>query len=229
MPNKRHKMECSSILGKILQAKNREHNIIIYNDVDELGQLYAPMCKKLLEDRNEIVIFLTHYETVETVASAIKKIGVDTEKYEEEHSLIIMDSAMGFFDSENVTDIADVTEFMAKHIKNLNKNGISLIADMGPFFYYRNKNKELLHYEKSLAEKKKKNDGPIRTTAAVAAVAYSKNDNKNNTRGISSSYCWNASSDHYSEFCFYNKKDFDKLSESLGEKVIMSHNRYYII
>ena len=108
----------------------------------------------LIDEGNEIVLVLPFLETVDNVRRVLSEISanIDVRKYEKEQSLLIMDSLKSYFGLQN-----GLIPFVKQTIEYANtsgKNGLSVLADMGSFFYYDKKD-DLLQYEIALPLKYK--------------------------------------------------------------------------
>lgn len=121
------------------------HFLVIYHDSNTFRELYSLYAKAALKD-NEIVVILPFYETVNNVRSILSEDSacIDVGKYEKEQSLLIIDSLKSYFGSQEglMPFVKKIVEFA----KVSGRSGVSVIGDMGPFFYY-GKNDGLLHYE----------------------------------------------------------------------------------
>ena len=109
-----------------------------------------------LEYNNEIVLILPYYETTEMVRSVLSGENnensngdniIDVRKYEEEGSLIIIDSVKAYLRSD--TDLMSFLVRLAKQAQRSGKNGISVISDLASFYYYDQIDK-LIEHEMSL-------------------------------------------------------------------------------
>jgi hypothetical protein len=104
------------------------------------------------------VLILPYYETTEMVRNVLSGENdnsngdniIDVRKYEEEGSLIIIDSVKAYFGSD--TDLMSFVEKLAKEAQNSGKSGISIIADLASFYYYDGIDK-LIEHEMSLPTK----------------------------------------------------------------------------
>jgi hypothetical protein len=112
-----------------------------------------------LEYNNEIVLILPYYETTEMVRSVLSGENnensngdniIDVRKYEEEGSLIIIDSVKAYLRSD--TDLMSFLVRLAKWAQRSGKNGISVISDLASFYYYDQIDK-LIEHEMSLPTK----------------------------------------------------------------------------
>jgi hypothetical protein len=70
--------------------------------------------------------------------------GIDVEKHEKEQSLLIIDSLKSYFGSQE--SLMPFVKRIVEFAKASGRNGVSVIGDMSPFFYY-GKNGGLLYYE----------------------------------------------------------------------------------
>jgi len=132
-------------LGEI---KSHEHNMIIYEDLEALREIYCGYSKDALEKNNEIVLIATAYETPRTVRSLLRDYGVNVSKYEKEHSLAIIDSMAGY----QLADVYGVFKLIKSMVTRGQKEGKSdvlNISDMGSFFIL-GREKDLITYELSL-------------------------------------------------------------------------------
>jgi hypothetical protein len=145
-------IEASSddILQYMLQSSYREHNMLVYPSLDVLRDIYSRYCKSQLEKGKEIVVILPTYENISSVRHTLTDRGLDVSRFENEDSLVIVDSVKGYFESN--PDILSMFEMLAKRAeseKGSDDGGCSVISDMGSFSLL-NKEKELLDYERSL-------------------------------------------------------------------------------
>jgi hypothetical protein len=126
------------------------HFLVIYPDLSTLREMYSHYVKSALsEERNEIVLVLPFLETVDNVRRILSEnsANIDVRKYEKEQSLMIMDSLKSYFGLQN-----GLIPFVRQTIEYANtsgKSGLSVLADMGSFFYYDKKD-DLMEYEIAL-------------------------------------------------------------------------------
>ena len=139
----------NDILQYMLQSNYKEHNMLVYPSLDILRDIYSRYCKSQLEEGKEIVIILPTYENISSVKRTLTDRGLDVSRFENDDSLVIIDSVKGYFESN--PDILSTFEMLAKRAEGEKggDGGCSVISDMGSFSFLR-KEKELLEYEKSL-------------------------------------------------------------------------------
>ena len=135
------------ILTHMLQSNHREHNMLVYPDLDILRDIYSRYSKSQLETGKEIIVHLPAYENIHSVRRVLTNTGLDVNSFENDESLVIIDSVKGYFESNH--DILSTFEVLSKRAEDEKGGGCSVISDMGSFSFL-NKEKELLEYEKSL-------------------------------------------------------------------------------
>jgi len=139
-----------SILREMELAKYGEHNLLIYPNLAELTKVYSQYIKSRLQANIELVLFLSTYQNVDQVRSILKNIDLDLTRYEQNGSLVILDSARRYFGSD--ADTLLLIKLLSKRAQNQGKIGSSVFADMGLFNLYRQE-KDLLRYEVSMLPK----------------------------------------------------------------------------
>ncbi len=140
-----------NIVEQLRQADYGAHYIIDYPDIMTLREIYSNYIKYQIEDKNEIVLVLSYYETVNNLMNFLSpndEISSDLERYEREGSLVIIDSVKGFFDFDHPSYVKN----LLKQAESLGKSGISVIADAGAFYHY-SKVEELVKHELSMPSK----------------------------------------------------------------------------
>jgi hypothetical protein len=143
----------SEIVEQLATITYGDHIVLIYPDQYSFREIYSSYCKTALEN-NEIILLLTYYETIDGVRQTLKEIGIDTEKYEKERSLmIVQDITKTYFGSAN--DFLFFIKIFDKHQEKRGKNGISVFADMGVFFHHPQNDKKnlVIEFERSLGSK----------------------------------------------------------------------------
>jgi hypothetical protein len=171
----------NEILEHLNKSEYGTHSILVYPNIETLRETYSTYTKSQLEDNNEIVLILPYYETANRVRKTlsegfvnniadgngndgtVKDINsnsiLEVKKYEKVGSLLIMDSVKAYFDSDNNYNGKDrLMSFFKKLVKNaesLDKNGVSVIADLGSFYHHQSTNttKKLVEHELSLPSK----------------------------------------------------------------------------
>jgi hypothetical protein len=143
----------SEIVEQLSTMTSGDHIILIYPNMYTFKEIYSRYCKTALEN-NEIVLLLTYYETIDNVRLTLKEVGVDTEKYEKEKALmIVQDITRTYFGSAD--DFLFFIKILDKQQEKRGKNGISVFADMGVFFHHQQNDKKniVVSFERSLGSK----------------------------------------------------------------------------
>ena len=65
------------------------HNILIYNDLKTLREIYSQCSRSLLRE-NEIIVIATQYDTISNVRNTLRLAGIDIEKYLNQGSLLFL-------------------------------------------------------------------------------------------------------------------------------------------
>ena len=141
------------ILEELKAAKFGSHYLVEYPNLDTLRKVYTSYVKTALYGRNEIVIILPFFETVDSVRRSLTEnsdttLNIDVRKHEKEQSLIIIDSLKAYFG--NPEGIMPFVKQVLGHAKSSGKAGVSVFGDADSFFYHRNKQNDLVEYELSL-------------------------------------------------------------------------------
>ena len=160
-------------LDSVRESIPGTHCLMVYPDLVTLRGIYSHYTKTQLEDNNEIVLILPYYETTDMVRFALsgnafsdnsnnhfEYSGIDVNKYENEGSLIIMDSLEGYFPSEEQSNYINhkgdlnfmsYIEVLLKQAERQGKNGVTVLSDLGSFYHYNSHgNQKLIKYERSL-------------------------------------------------------------------------------
>jgi hypothetical protein len=124
------------------------HCSMIYPDLITLREFYTSYIKKQIEEKNRIVLLNPFYETVSSVRRAFSDShkAIDANQYESTESLIINDSLKEYFEQSNPMNSK---KKLLEHASRNGKDGLVVIADMGPYLFKQNHDK-LLEYESSL-------------------------------------------------------------------------------
>lgn len=135
-------------VNNLSEASYGIHCIIIYPDLKTFRIFYSQYIQRQLEVKNNIVLINPFYETISSVRRTLSKgkKAIDVEKSENKDILILNDALREYFKHgnplESKLDILDYSQ-------RIGKSGLSIIADMGPFFFRMQYN-DLVKYELSL-------------------------------------------------------------------------------
>jgi hypothetical protein len=159
-------MKVGSTAEWLGHSKYGEHSMLIYSDLEQFGEIYSHYCKIALEKNNEIVLLISHYETIDAVRKSLNS-EIDVAKYEVDGTLVIVDTEKAFQKSNDVYNILLMIDLLTKRAESLGKDGLSMIADAGSFFLHE-KLGELLKHELSVP--------PELGVKCKAFCCYHKND-----------------------------------------------------
>lgn len=123
------------MLDKIKQSNFGEHNLILYEDYVTLNNILLEYCKTALESLNEMVLLLSHNESVSNLFHGLKNIDLDVQKYKLQGSLVIVEAKKGYFSLTNeLVDIMIMIKMLLQRSNKLGKIGLTVFSDMGLFF-----------------------------------------------------------------------------------------------
>ena len=140
------------ISKELRRSEVGSHLLIEYPDLSTLREMYSYYTKSALYDGNEIVVILPFYETADNVRHILSEdsVNIDVKKHEKEQSLLIMDSLRGYFGSKD--GIMPFLKQTVEYAKNSDRSSVSVLGDMGIFFYYK-KQDDLIEWEMKLPSK----------------------------------------------------------------------------
>ena len=208
----------NDILEQLYQAEYGAHYLLVYPDLKTLREIYPKYVNPQLQDNNELIVILTYYDPPDNIRkilsgqfdAMIKDSPNDNNnaidvirKYENEGSLIIMDSLKGYFGLEgnklrpDKDGIIAFLEQLTKRAESTGKNSVSVFADIGSFYHHVTSNDtnspadKLVQYELSL---------PSKYNVKIKG------------------------------FCIYNKADFEKrITEEQKQKLLNHHGKALMI
>ena len=140
----------SDALEELNQLEHGVHYMITYPNLKTLRELYSNYIHSSIEDNNELVLLNPFYETADSVRQVLSHCdhNMDVSKYEKEKSLLIADSMEEYFGQQPHMNFKNALHYS----KKMEKNGISVLADLG-VYRHKSKYKELLDHELSLPTK----------------------------------------------------------------------------
>ena len=146
-------MICCDVNEAIEQLDKAEcgaHYILIYPNLFTLRKLYSTYIHNQIEEKNGIVQINPFYETADSVRQILSEKyndGVnEISKHENEKSLVIIDSLKEYFGNPHHMYFK---KSLANHARQIGKNCLSVLADMGAY-PYKSKSNDLVDYESSL-------------------------------------------------------------------------------
>jgi MEDS: MEthanogen/methylotroph, DcmR Sensory domain len=149
--------DAATILKHIKDSNYGDHSLLVYSNLEQFEEFYIECCKDSILKRNEIFVLCTHRQPISTVREKMYQAGIDAARYENESTLVILDSEMAYVSTweQDVRDKVVAADFMnlisilTRQVYEYNKKGITLLSDPGVFFL-SNRIVELISYELSL-------------------------------------------------------------------------------
>ena len=140
------------ISNELRESEIGSHFLVQYPDLPTLREMYSHYIKSAVPGDNEIVVILPFYETTDNVRRVLSEDSacIDVRKYEKEQRLLIMDSLKGYFGSAE--GLMPFVKQTVKYAKNSGRENVSVLGDMGSFFYYKKKD-DLIGWEMELPRK----------------------------------------------------------------------------
>jgi MEDS: MEthanogen/methylotroph, DcmR Sensory domain len=141
----RNSPEIAEIMIKEKLIEPGTHNLLIYNDLRALREIYGHYSSALLPE-NEIVMIGTQYDTIENVKNVLRlNDGVDVERYLNQGTLFIIDAQHGYQDGDSL-GLWKLAMSLISRIKKEGRRGVTWFGDLGSFFGFE-RIEELIQYE----------------------------------------------------------------------------------
>jgi hypothetical protein len=194
----------ATILKFIKNSNHADHNLVIYPRLEQFEEFYIECCKDSILDRNEILVLVTHYQPVSAVRKKMHLLaGIDTARYENDGTLVILDSEMVYQPILEKTGrdniIIILTSLLMKHAQERDKKGITLLSDLGTFFLNK-RIADLISHELWLR-------------LLLLGVSVPRRIDANIIRS----------------FCCYHKDDFSVLQEEQRKRILQHHSNNLIL
>ena len=109
------------------------------------------MLQTFILEREEIFILVTHYQHTSVVRKKLQLTGIETSRYENNGSLVILDSEAAYqqtLEENEEYHINSLVSIMTKKATELRKRGITILSDLGAFIL-KNRIDDLISYELS--------------------------------------------------------------------------------
>lgn len=121
------------VLQLLCETRYGEHNVVIYPNLDSFREIYTHIAKARIENHNDRLLLLPHYETTKSVEQALMELDIHAKEMIQKGSLEIVDSNHAFFDPEQ--DFLTIVDGSAADAMRAGKSGLIIVADMGSFFH----------------------------------------------------------------------------------------------
>lgn len=142
----------ATILNAIKASNYGDHNLVIYACLGQFEEFYIECCKHSILERDEIFILITHYQHASVVRKKLQLTGIETARYENNGSLVILDSEAAYqptLEENEKYHINRLVNIIPKKATELRKRGITILSDLGTFIL-KNRIADLISYELSL-------------------------------------------------------------------------------
>ena len=150
-------------LNTIKASNYGDHNLVVYPCIGQFEEFYIECCKDFLLERSEIFILVTYYQQVSAVRKKLHLSGIDAARYENEGTLVILDSEMAYqrnLEESAKYNIIILTTMLTKQVRARDKKGITLVSDLGTFIL-NNRIADLLSHELSMPSTFNSNIRPL--------------------------------------------------------------------
>jgi hypothetical protein len=150
-------------LNTIKASNYGDHNLVVYPCMGQFEEFYVECCKDSLLERSEIFIIVTYYQRVSAVRKKLHLSGIDAVRYENEGTLVILDSETAYqrsLEESAKYNIIILTTMLTKQVRARDKKGITLLSDLGTFIL-NNRIADLLSHELSMPSRFDSNIRPI--------------------------------------------------------------------
>ena len=132
----------ATILKYIKNSNYGDHNLVIYHRLEQFEEFYVECCKDSILNRNETIVVGTYYQPVSEVRNKLHLLGgIDTARYENNGTLVVLDSEAAYQPSVEHTGRYDIsmilTSLLTNHAQERDKKGITLLSDLGTFFLHK--------------------------------------------------------------------------------------------
>jgi MEDS: MEthanogen/methylotroph, DcmR Sensory domain len=142
--------DAATILKYIEDSNYGEHSLVVYPCLGQFEEFYSECCKDSILERNEIFVVVTHYQHVSAVRKKIYLAGIDAARYENDGTLLILDSEIAYQPSEEQNGAYNIiiilTNMLMKQVRGSDKKGITILGDPGTFILNK-RIAELVSYE----------------------------------------------------------------------------------
>ena len=151
-------------LNTIKASNYGDHNLVVYPCMRQFEEFYVECCKDSLLNRGEIFVLVTYYQQVSVVRKKLLLSGIDAARYENDGALVILDSETAYQtdleEESSKYNIIILTTMLTKQIRSRDKNGITLLSDLGTFIL-NNRIADLLSHELSMPTRFESNIRPL--------------------------------------------------------------------
>lgn len=146
----------NKVVEDLLSSTPGSHSVVIYQNLDELREIYSKYTKAALE-RGEMILIWPFYESTESVRSFLGEAEVNLRAEKKVCDLLTIDSYdvyhQGKQTAEQIWQVAiGIANAALEYAERTGKYGVTIIADMGSFYAY-DKIDLLVDYERAFGKK----------------------------------------------------------------------------
>ncbi|HEX2170745.1 MAG TPA: MEDS domain-containing protein [Nitrososphaera sp.] len=137
------------IIRDIRRSEFKEHNMLLYPDLQSYREIYSECTKQALEN-DEVVFLATTYDSFKNVDNMLRSKGISVDEERKEGNLVIVDAVRAYqIDTYGAMNLA---KSLITRGASEKKTGVFNISDMGSFFLTE-RTEDLVQYEQSLPKK----------------------------------------------------------------------------
>lgn len=228
------------ILKSLLETPIGIHQIFVYPNIEMLREIYFHYIKKLLDNNNEIIIFLPYYETAESVKKVLSSFSIEynnnnnieQNKYKDKKDTTVIEDINRYINNGSLVIIDSEKAFSNVHELETKTNGQSdkdnVITQANSSNTNRNNNfLSLLRMSMSQINKLRKEGITI---IADYGFMYNNNNNKKykyeDLLELEKSIPYFFDNIKIRQICLYNQKDFfHKFTKQQKKEILDLHSR----
>ena len=230
------------ILKSLLETPIGIHQIFVYPNIEMLREIYFHYIKKLLDNNNEIIIFLPYYETAESVKKVLSSFSIEynnnnnieQNKYKDKKDTTVIEDINRYINNGSLVIIDSEKAFSNVHELETKTNGQSdkdnVITQANSSNTNSNNNfLSLLRMSMSQINKLRKEGITI-----IADYGFIYNNNNNNNKNdkfedlleLEKSIPYFFDNIKIRQICLYNQKDFfHKFTKQQKKEILDLHSR----
>ena len=157
MYNKKVKQHVEEVTNTILESPYGIHSLVVYSDMATSREFWSFYLKKSIEEKDELVCLAPFYHTVDSVRKLLADVGhmsVDVTTLETDEKSLILGDSLEYYRDNNGSAFATKSQLksiqhLVKYTNGLEKNGVSILVDMGAFLF-KNQIQSILDHELNL-------------------------------------------------------------------------------
>jgi hypothetical protein len=227
------------ILKSLLETPIGIHQIFVYPNIDMLREIYFHYIKKLLDNNNEIIIFLPYYETAESVKKVLSSFSIEynnsnieQNKYKDKKNTTVIEDINRYINNGSLVIIDSEKAFSNVHELETKTNGQNdkdnIITQANSSNTNSNNNFLSLLRMSMYHINKLRKEGI--TIIADYGFIYNNNNNKNDKfedlLELEKSIPYFFDNIKIRQICLYNQKDFfHKFTKQQKKEILDLHSR----